>query len=201
MNIVQITGRLTKDPELRYSNNGTAFTTVNIAVDDYDFKAKEKIAYFFPVVIWGKAAENLAKYQSKGSKILVKGKLRARSYDAKDGTKRYVTEIVADTNGGIEYMSSVNKDGASNSYGNGQYNQDYNNGYNNYNNGYNNQNNGGYNQNPSYNQQNQYNQNPYSSPQTSAPTQNNTDESAFKDAFAGFGGDDFFPIDDGDVPF
>lgn len=197
MNIVQITGRLTKDPELRYSTNGTAFTTVNLAVDDYDFKAKEKIAYFFPVVIWGKAAENLAKYQSKGSKILVKGKLRARSYDAKDGTKRYVTEIVADTNGGIEYMSSVNKDGASNSYNNGQYNQDYNN----YNNGYNNQNNGGYNQNPSYNQQNQYSQGSYSNPQNNAPMQNNADENAFKDAFAGFGGDDFFPIDDSDVPF
>lgn len=197
MNIVQVTGRLTKDPELRYSNNGSAYTTVTIAVDDYDFKAKEKIAYFFPVVIWGKAAENLVKYQNKGSKILVKGKLRARSYDAKDGTKRYVTEIVADTNGGIEYMSSVNKDGTSNSYSNNQYNQGYNNGYNN---NYNSQNNGNYNQNPNYNQQNQYNQNSYSNQQTSAPSQN-ADDNAFKDAFAGFGGGDFFPIDDGDVPF
>ena len=94
-------------------------------------------------------------------------------------------------------MSSVNKDGASNSYNNGQYNQDYNN----YNNGYNNQNNGGYNQNPSYNQQNQYSQGSYSNPQNNAPVQNNADENAFKDAFAGFGGDDFFPIDDSDVPF
>lgn len=196
MNVVQVTGRLTKDPELRYSTNGNAYTMVTIAVDDYDFKAKEKIAYFFPVVIWGKAAENLVKYQNKGSKILVKGKLRARSYDAKDGSKRYVTEIVADTNGGIEYMSSVNKDGASNSYNNNQYNQNYNSGYNNH---YN-QNNGNYNQNPNYNQQNQYNQNSYANQQTSAPSQN-TDENAFKDAFAGFGGEDFFPIDDGDVPF
>lgn len=177
MNVVQVTGRLTKDPELRYSTNGNPYTTVTIAVDDYDFKAKEKIAYFFPVVIWGKSAENLVKYQNKGSKILVKGKLRARSYDAQDGSKRYVTEIVADTNGGIEYMSSVNKDNAPNSYNNNYHNQN--------------------NQNTQYNQ---YNQNNQKTQQQSAPAQNLNDN-AFNDAFAGFGSSDFFPVDDNDIPF
>lgn len=176
MNVVQVTGRLTKDPELRYSTNGNPYTTVTIAVDDYDFKAKEKIAYFFPVVIWGKSAENLVKYQNKGSKILVKGKLRARSYDAQDGSKRYVTEIVADTNGGIEYMSSVNKDNASNSYNNNYYNQHT-------------------------NTNNNTSQKSYSNQQQQSAPAQNLNDNAFNDAFAGFGSSDFFPVDDNDIPF
>lgn len=196
MNIVQITGRLTKDPELRYSaNGGTAFTTVTIAVDDYDYKNKEKIAYFIPVVIWGKAAENLAKYQNKGSKILVKGKLRVRSYDAQDGTKRYVTEVVADNNGGIEYMSSVNKDGyANNSQGYG----------NNYNNGANYNNNSNYNNgNQNYSAQQNNNQNNYGNQPNynASQTNNNQSKDLFEDAFSGFGGGDFMPVDEGDMPF
>ena len=97
MNKVILIGRLTKDPELRYTpGNGTAVTTLTLAIDNYNSKTGEKSADFIPVVIWGKQAENTAQYMSKGSQIAISGRITTRSYDAKDGTKRYVTEVVAD---------------------------------------------------------------------------------------------------------
>ena len=64
MNRVVLVGRITKDPELRYTpGNGTAVTTLNLAVDNYNSKTGEKSADFIPVVIWGKQAENTAQYK------------------------------------------------------------------------------------------------------------------------------------------
>ena len=109
MNKVILIGRLTKDPELRYTpGNGTAVTTLTLAIDNYNSKTGEKSADFIPVVIWGKQAENTAQYMSKGSQIAISGRITTRSYDAKDGTKRYVTEVVADTFNGVSFLSKGN---------------------------------------------------------------------------------------------
>ena len=121
MNKVILIGRLTKDPELKYTpGNGTAVTTLTLAVDNYNSKSGEKSADFIPVVIWGKQAENTAQYMSKGSQIAISGRISTRSYDAKDGTKRYVTEVVADTFNGVSFLSRGNGAGnGGNSYNGG----------------------------------------------------------------------------------
>lgn len=109
MNKVVLIGRLTKDPELRYTpGNGIAVSSLTLAVDNYNSKTGEKGADFIPVVVWGKSAENVAQYCVKGSQIAVSGRISNRSYDAKDGTKRYITEVVADMFNGITFLSSNN---------------------------------------------------------------------------------------------
>jgi len=107
MNKVVLIGRLTKDPELRFlPGNGTANCTLTLAVDKYNAKEKKMEADFVPVVLWGKQAEATANYMTKGSQVAISGRIQARSYDAKDGTKRYVTEVVADQFNGIEFLGS-----------------------------------------------------------------------------------------------
>ena len=115
MNKVVLIGRLTKDPELRYTpGNGIAVSSLTLAVDNYNSKTGEKGADFIPVVVWGKSAENVAQYCTKGSQIAVSGRITNRSYDAKDGTKRYITEVVADMFNGITFLSSNNVSGKNN---------------------------------------------------------------------------------------
>ena len=93
---------------LDYQNNEQVFiVNINpeIAVDNYNSKTGEKGADFIPVVIWGKQAENTAQYMTKGSQVAISGRITTRSYDAKDGTKRYVTEVVADMINGVQFLS------------------------------------------------------------------------------------------------
>lgn len=97
MNKVVLIGRLTKDPELKFTpGNGVAVATITLAVDKRVKQEGKPTADFIPVVIWGKQAEATANYMAKGSLISVAGRIEVRSYDAKDGTKRYVTEVVAE---------------------------------------------------------------------------------------------------------
>ena len=97
MNKVVLIGRLTKDPELKFTpGNGTAVATFTIAVDRKFSKDSQKEADFIPVVVWGKQAESTANYMSKGKLMGVSGRIQTRSYDAKDGSKRYVTEVIAE---------------------------------------------------------------------------------------------------------
>ena len=97
MNKVVIIGRLTSDPILKYTpGQGTAVTTVTIAVDRQKTKDGKKEADFIPVVIWGKQAESTAQYASKGKLIGIAGRIQTRSYEHKDGYKVYVTEVVAE---------------------------------------------------------------------------------------------------------
>lgn len=97
MNKVTLIGRLTKDPELKYTPGaGTAVTTVTLAVDRRYSKNEKKEADFIPVVIWGKSAESTAQYMKKGLLMGVAGRIQTRSYEATDGGKRYVTEVVAE---------------------------------------------------------------------------------------------------------
>ena len=104
-------GRLTKDSELKYTPGaGTAVSTFTLAVDNYNTKEKKNDADFIPIVLWGKSAENLAQYLVKGTQVAVAGRIRTRSYDAKDGTKRYVTEVVADMFNGVKLLDGKKVD-------------------------------------------------------------------------------------------
>ena len=111
MNKVTLIGRLTKDPELKFTpGNGTAVATCTLAVDRrMPNKDGQKEADFISIVVWGKIAENLCNYMSKGKMIAVAGRIQARSYDAKDGTKRYITEVVAEE---IQFLDKGNNTGA-----------------------------------------------------------------------------------------
>lgn len=96
MNKVVLIGRLTKAPELKFTpGTGHAVTTVTLAVNKYNASTKKMEADFIQVVIWGKQAEATANHMGKGSLMAISGRVTTRSYDANDGTKRYVTEIVA----------------------------------------------------------------------------------------------------------
>lgn len=98
MNKVVLIGRLTADPELKFTpGTGTAVATFYIAVDRrFKKEGAEKEADFIPIVVWGKQGENCANFTAKGKLIGISGRLQTRSYDAKDGTKRYVTEVIAE---------------------------------------------------------------------------------------------------------
>jgi single-strand DNA-binding protein len=118
LNKVVLIGRLTKDPELRFTpGNGTAVATLTLAVDRR-FSGKDggqKEADFIPVVVWGKQAESTANYMSKGKLMGVSGRIQTRSYDAKDGTKKYVTEVVAEE---VQFLEWGSGNGGGNNSGN-----------------------------------------------------------------------------------
>lgn len=96
MNKVILIGNLTKDPEVRTTNNGTYVTTFSIAVNrKYKAQDGSQITDFFDIVAWRQLAELCGKYLEKGRKVGIVGELQTRSYESKDGTKRCVTEIVA----------------------------------------------------------------------------------------------------------
>ena len=99
MNKVFIIGRLTKEPELRTTPNGVNVATMSVAVTR---RMNREQADFFNVIAWRGLADNCAKYLVKGQQVAVAGELRTRSYEANDGSKRYVTEIQADD---IEFLA------------------------------------------------------------------------------------------------
>ncbi|MCR2044378.1 single-stranded DNA-binding protein [Anaerosalibacter massiliensis] len=105
MNNVVLIGRLTRDPELRFLPvNGTPVSNFSLAIDKQISKEKRQemeskgqpTADFINIVVWGKQAEHCANYLAKGRLAAVQGRLQSRSYEAKDGTRRYVTEVVAE---------------------------------------------------------------------------------------------------------
>ncbi len=99
MNHVIISGRLTKDAEIRYTNNKKAVASFTLAVDDGRDPNGGRKAVFIPCIAWEKTAELIDQYTRKGDGLTVIGKVSVRSYE-KDGQKRFVTEIVAT---GIEF--------------------------------------------------------------------------------------------------
>ena len=97
MNKAILMGRLTRDPEMRTTTSGINSTTFTVAVSrNFTGPNGERETDFINCVAWRKQAENIAKYCSKGTQVAVEGRIQTRSYDAQDGTKRYVTEIIAD---------------------------------------------------------------------------------------------------------
>ena len=98
MNRVVLVGRLTKDPELRYTPSGVAVATFTLAVNrTFTNQSGEREADFINCVVWRRPAENVANFLKKGSLAGVDGRLQSRSYEGQDGKRVYVTEVVAES--------------------------------------------------------------------------------------------------------
>lgn len=95
MNKVVLIGRLSKEPELRYTSNNTPVCQINVAISRPISQGKEPETDFINVTIWNKQAENLVKYVKKGNQIAIEGRIQTRSYDNEEGKKVYVTEVLA----------------------------------------------------------------------------------------------------------
>ena len=109
MNRVYLIGNLTRDPELATTNSGVSVCRFSIAVSRRFSNAEgERETDFFNIVVWRAQGENCHKYLKKGSKCAIIGSLQNRSYDANDGTKRTVTEIIADE---VEFLTAKSTDG------------------------------------------------------------------------------------------
>ena len=98
LNKVQLIGHLGADPELRYTSNGTAVATFNVATSE-SFRANESDEWqerteWHRVVAWGRQAEIAGEYLAKGRQVYIEGRLQTRSWEGQDGTKRYTTEVV-----------------------------------------------------------------------------------------------------------
>jgi single-strand DNA-binding protein len=110
LNRIILIGRLTKDPELRYTPNGKATAGFTIAVDRvFKNSQGERENDFINIVAWGNQAENCAQYLAKGKLAAVDGRLQIRSFDGQDGQRRWITEVVADT---VRFLSPKNEPGA-----------------------------------------------------------------------------------------
>lgn len=110
MNKTTLVGRLTRDPELKFTpNTGTAVCTFIIAVSRRFKKEGQPDVDFIPIVVWGKMAEVTANYMSKGRLIGVSGRIEIRNYTVDDGTKRYVTEVIAED---VEFLGSKEQNSA-----------------------------------------------------------------------------------------
>jgi len=111
MNKVILMGRLTKDPELRYtSGNNTAVCSFTLAVDRQYKQEGQPEADFIPIVAWSKLAETCSKYLEKGRRISIVGHIQTRSWDDNEGKKHYVTEVIAEE---MHFADDKRKDGTS----------------------------------------------------------------------------------------
>ncbi|WP_431811410.1 single-stranded DNA-binding protein [Lysinibacillus sp. FW12] len=111
INRVILVGRLTKDPELRYTPNGIASCRFQVAVNrTFQNQQGEREADFISCVAWRKQAENLANFQRKGNLIGLEGRIQTGSYEGQDGKRVYTTDVVADS---IQFLESRNASGGS----------------------------------------------------------------------------------------
>lgn len=116
MNTVLLTGRIVKELELKYTNNGKAYCRFTLAVDKGMSKEKKQeaeakgqaTADFISCVAWGKTAETLNRYTAKGKKILVYGSIETGSYTAQDGSKRYTTDVLVNRAEILEFVDNNN---------------------------------------------------------------------------------------------
>lgn len=110
LNRVILIGRLTRDPELRYTPSGVAVTQFTLAVDRPFTNAQgEREADFIPIVTWRQLAETCANYLRKGRLTAVEGRMQVRHYENNEGRRVYVTEVVADN---VRFLESPNRDQA-----------------------------------------------------------------------------------------
>lgn len=104
MNSVVLIGRLTRDPELRYTaGTQTAVATFTLAIDRYAKQGEEKKADFPNIIVFGKTAENCEKYLAKGRLVGIHGRIQTGSYTNKDGVTVYTTDVVADN---VEFLGN-----------------------------------------------------------------------------------------------
>ncbi|EJE2803370.1 single-stranded DNA-binding protein [Listeria monocytogenes] len=119
MNRVVLVGRLTKDPELRYTPAGVAVTTFTLAANRaFTNQNGEREADFIQCVVWRKPAENVANFLKKGSMAGVDGRVQTRNYEGNDGKRVYVTEIVAESVQFLEPKNNNVEGATSNNYQN-----------------------------------------------------------------------------------
>lgn len=146
MNTVQLIGRMTKDPEVRYTQSGVANTSFTLAVNrNFKNANGEREADFIMCTAWRKTAELISQYLNKGSMVGVSGRIQTRNYENQQGQRVYVTEVVVDE---VTFVESKNNQ--SNNFGQNQQNYGQQNQY---------QNNNFNQQNGNYAQQNQQNMN------------------------------------------
>jgi single-strand DNA-binding protein len=110
LNRVILIGRLTKEPELRYTPSGTAVAKFTLAVDRRQAKDREKEADFIDIVVWQKQAENCANYLGKGRLVAVDGRLQVRSYEDSQGIRRKAAEVVAEN---VRFLDRAKEAGTS----------------------------------------------------------------------------------------
>ncbi len=117
MNKVFLIGRLTRDPELRYTSSNLPVATFTVAVNrNFANQSGEREADFINVVVWRKQAENAKNYLNQGSQVAIDGRIQTRSYDGEDGKKRYVTEVIADN---IQFLDTkASRENSNNSFSN-----------------------------------------------------------------------------------
>jgi len=109
MNKVVLVGRLARDPELRTTQSGTAVVSFTVACDRrFAKQGEERQADFISCVAWGKTAEFVSRYFTKGMRIALDGRIQTRSWDDQNGQKRYATEVVAED---VEFAQSKNESG------------------------------------------------------------------------------------------
>ena len=97
INRVVLVGRLTRDPDLRYTNSGTSVASFTVAVDrNFTNQQGNREADFINCVVWGKSAENFANFTHKGSLVGIEGRIQTRSYENQQGNRVYVTEVVTE---------------------------------------------------------------------------------------------------------
>lgn len=118
LNRVILIGRLTRDPELRYTPSGVAVTQFTLAVDRpfTNSQTREREADFINIVTWRQLAETCANYLRKGRLAAVEGRIQIRNYDNNEGKKVYVTEVVADN---VRFLESSNAGGGNREEGAG----------------------------------------------------------------------------------
>lgn len=123
INRATLTGRLTKDVELRYTQNGTAVATFTLAVDRrFKSQNNERETDFIQCVIWQKSAESFAQYMHKGSLVGIEGRIQTRNYENQQGQRVYVTEVIVENFSFLESKQQSNRNTNGNSgtyYGNG----------------------------------------------------------------------------------
>jgi single-strand DNA-binding protein len=116
VNVVVVTGNLTRDPELRHTGGGTAVCELRIAVNSRRKEGNDWVdkPNYFDVTVWGGQGENCATYLSKGRPVAVEGRLDWREWEAKDGSKRQAVQIIANT---VQFLGSRDGSGGGNGDG------------------------------------------------------------------------------------
>lgn len=111
MNKVFLIGNISTDIQLRYTQSNMAVATFNLAINRLKRGDGTQVADFINIVVWGKQAESINKYLNKGSKLAIDGRIQTRNYNAQDGAKRYVTEVVAEN---VQFLDSKKTEQVSN---------------------------------------------------------------------------------------
>lgn len=118
INRVVLVGRLTKDPELKYTPSGVAMARFTLAVNrTFSNQQGEREADFINILVWRKQAENAANYLSKGSLAGVEGRIQTGSYEGQDGKRVYTTDVVADS---VQFLEPKNGQASQNNAPTGQ---------------------------------------------------------------------------------